>query len=59
MRRLSFVLLLGLLLSLGTVELCSAQQNPFNFGPEIRGWENRFGEAEGHQMRVSCQRGGY
>jgi len=39
MRRVGFLFLLGLPLSLGAAELCFAQQNPLGFGPETRRWQ--------------------
>ncbi len=39
MRRITLMFLPMLLVSLGAMGLCSAQQNPFNRGPEVNRWE--------------------
>jgi len=39
MYRINLMFLPMLLVSLGAMDLCSAQQNPFDRSPELRGWE--------------------
>lgn len=46
MRKASFLFLVMLLLSLGTADFCSAQQNPSDLDPEVRRWEMDVGNGQ-------------